>query len=103
MKSFFPKSGFRKMEKEIAFKAQRNALINVSIWSFYESWKAYTQHRSLNSIFSLLLVTTSVILILSQFVLQKRVVKDDDMTILLGVIVTAIIISINVLIVFYGI
>ena len=110
MKSFFSKLGFRKMdemEKDIALKAQRNALIYVllvlAIWSFYESFKVYTQHTSLNSVPSFLLVTTSSVLILSQLVLQKRAVKVDDeykdatpifKIIVVGVIVAAIIIEI---------
>ncbi|OPX87212.1 MAG: hypothetical protein A4E53_02590 [Pelotomaculum sp. PtaB.Bin104] len=119
MKSLFSKLGFRKMdemEKDIALKAQRNALIYVllvlAIWSFYESFKVYTQHTSLNSVPSFLLVTTSFVLILSQLVLQKRVVKGDDeykdttpilKIIVVGVIVAAIIISIGAWIVFSGI
>ncbi|MBN7771797.1 hypothetical protein [Clostridium aminobutyricum] len=119
MKSFFAKLGFRKMdemEMSIALKAQRNALIYVllalTIWSLYESFKVYTQHISFNSVPSFLLVTTSFVLILSQLVLQKRVVKGDDeykdptsilKIIVIGVIVAAIIISIGAWIVFSGI
>lgn len=119
MKSFFSKLGFRKMdemEKDIALKAQRNALIYVlvvlAILSFYESFKVYTQHTSLNSVPSFLLVTTSFVLILSQLVLQKRVVKGDyeykDTTsifkiIVVSIIVAAIVISIGAWIVFSGV
>ncbi len=119
MKSFFSKLGFRKMdemEKDIALKAQRNALIYVLLvlvtWSFYESFKVYTQHTPLNSAPSFLLVTTSLVLILSQLVLQKRVVKGDDeykdttpilKIIVVGIIVAAIIISIGAWIVLSGI
>ena len=119
MKSFFSKLGFRKMdemEKDIALKAQRNALIYVllvlAIWSFYESLKAYTQHTPLNSVPSFLLVTTSFVLIVSQLLLQKRAVKGDDefkdansilKIIVVSVIVAAIIISIGAWIVFSGI
>ena len=85
MKSFFAKLGFRKMdemEKDIAIKAQRNALLYIllvlTIWSFCEFFKMHTQHTSLNSVPSFLLVTTSIVLIVSQLVLQKRAVKADD-------------------------
>jgi Mn2+/Fe2+ NRAMP family transporter len=119
MKSFFSKLGFRKMDemgKDISIKAQRNALIYVLlvlvIWSFYESFKVYTQHTSLNSAPSFLLVTTSFVLILSQLVLKKRAIKGDDeykdttpilKIIVVGVIIAAIIISIGAWIVFSGI
>jgi hypothetical protein len=119
MKSFFSGLGFRKMdemEKDIALKAQRNALIYVLlvlvIWSFYESFKVYTQHTSLNLIPSFLLITTSFVLVLSQIVLQKRAIKGDDeykdttpilRIVVVGVIVAAIIISIGAWIVFSGI
>lgn len=119
MKSFFSKLGFRRMdemEKDIALKAQRNALIYallaLAIWSLYESFKVYTRHTSLNSVPSFLLVTTSFVLILSQIVLQKRVVKGDDeykdttpllKIIVVGVIVVAIIISIGAWLIFYRI
>lgn len=116
MKTFFSKLGFRRMdemEKDIALKAQRNALIYallaLAIWSLYESFKAYTQHTSLNSAPGFLLATTSFVLILSQIVLQKRVVKGDDeykdttpllKIIAAGVIVAAIIISIGAWLIF---
>lgn len=119
MKSFFSKLGFRKMdemEKDIALKAQRNALIYallaLAIWSLYESFKVYTQHTSLNPVPSFLLVTTTFVLILSQLVLQKRVVKGDDeykdttpllRIIVVGVIVVAVIISIGAWLLFSGI
>jgi Mn2+/Fe2+ NRAMP family transporter len=119
MKSFFSKLGFRKMdemEKDIAIKAQRNALIYVLlvlvICSFYESFKVYTQHIPLNLVPSFLLVTTSFVLIISQLVLQKRAVKGDDeykdttpisKIIVAGVVVTAIIILIGALIVLSGV
>lgn len=48
MKSFFSKLGFRKMDemgKDIALKAQRNALIYallaLAMWSLYESSLGY--------------------------------------------------------------
>ena len=119
MKSLFSKLGFRKMdemEKDIALKAQRNALIYLllvlAVWTFYESFKVYTQHTSLNSTPSFLLVSSSLVLISSQLVLQKRAIKGDDeykdptpilKVVVVGVIVTAIIISIGAWIAFSGI
>jgi hypothetical protein len=119
MKSLFSKLGFRKMdemEKNIALKAQQNALIYVllalAVWSFYESFKAYSQHTSINSVPSFLLVTTSLVQVFSQLVLQKRVVKDDDeykddnpllKIIIVGVILSAIIVSIGALLIVSGI
>ncbi|HQL34958.1 MAG TPA: hypothetical protein PLG67_00025 [Bacillota bacterium] len=119
MKSFFLKLGFRKMdemEKNIALKAQRNALIYVLlalvVWSFYESFKAYSQHTPINSVPSFLLVTTSLVQVFSQLVLQKRVVKDDDeykddnpllKIIIAGAIISAIIVSIGALLIVSGI
>ncbi|PKO12256.1 MAG: hypothetical protein CVU39_24740 [Chloroflexi bacterium HGW-Chloroflexi-10] len=119
MKSFFLKLGFRKMdemEKTIGLKAQRNALIYVLLaltaWSFYESFKTYTQHTSINSLPSFLLVTTSIVLIFSQLVLQKRATKGDDeyqddnpllKIILVGAIISAIIVSIGAWLIISGI
>lgn len=119
MKSLFFKLGFRKMdemEKNIALKAQRNALIYVllalAVWSLYESFKAYTQHTSANSIPSFLLVTTSLVQIFSQLVLQKRVIKGDDeykddnpllKIIIVGAIISAVIVSIGVWLIVSGI
>ena len=118
MKPFFSKLGFRKMdemEKDIALKAQRNALIYVllvlAVWSFYESFKVYTQHTPLNSAPSFLLVTTSFVLIISQLVLQRRVVKGDDeykgttplfKIIIAGIVIAAIIISVGAWLILSG-
>ncbi|SDG58727.1 hypothetical protein [Desulfosporosinus hippei] len=119
MKSFFSKVGFHKMdemEKNIALSAQRNALIYVLLalaaWSFYESFKAYTQYTSINSAPSFLLVTTSLVQIFSQLVLQKRIVKDDDeykddnpllKIIIVGAIISTIIVSIGAWLIVSGI
>lgn len=119
MKPFFLKLGFRKMdemEKNIALKAHRNALIYVllalAMWSFYESFKSYTQHTSINSIPSFLLGTTSLVQIFSQLVLQKRVIKGDDeykednpllKIIIIGAIISAIIVSIGAWLIVSGV
>jgi hypothetical protein len=104
------------MEKDIALKAQRIALIYVllvlAIWSFYESFKVYTQHSALNSVPCFLLITTCFVLISSQIVLQKRAIKGDDeyndttpiiKIVFAGAVVAAIIVSIGAWIIFSGI
>ncbi len=85
MKKFFKKLGFRKMdemEQHIAFKAQRNALgfllIALFIWSLYESYKVYAFHTSLNLFPCMLLVAASCIQTLSQLIMTRNAVKDDE-------------------------
>ena len=85
MKKFFKKLGFRKMdemEQHIAFKAQRNALvfllIALFIWTLYESYKVYAFHTSLNLIPCFLLVVASGIQTLSQLIMTRNAVKDDE-------------------------
>lgn len=85
MKQFFAKLGIHKMdemEKNIALKAQRNALIYLIgallVWSLYESYKVHIQNSSVNLAPSFLLVTTALVLIFSQMYLQKQAVKGDD-------------------------
>lgn len=85
MKKLLEKFGIHKMdemERSIALKAQRNALIYVgfalTIWSFYESYKVYTQHTEINLAPSFLLISTSLVLIFSQFYLRRRAVKGDE-------------------------
>ena len=85
MKQLFEKLGFHKMDemdKVIAQKAQRNALIYVIVallvWSFYESYKVYTQNTPINLAPCFLLVSTCLVLNFSQLFFQKQAVKDDD-------------------------
>ena len=85
MKKFFNKLGFRKMdemEQQIAFKAQRNALvfllISLFVWTLYESYKVYVFHTSLNLFPCFLLVTASSIQTISQLIMTRNVVKDDE-------------------------
>lgn len=85
MKQVFAKLGIHKMdemEKNIALKAQRNALIYLIgallVWSLYESYKAHIQNSSVNLVPSFLLVTTALVLIFSQMYLQNQAVKGDD-------------------------
>lgn len=85
MKAFFEKLGFHKMdemEKNIALRAQRNALLYVMvallIWSLHESFEVYTKNTALNLFPSFLLITTVLVQLFSQLVLQKRAVKGDE-------------------------
>lgn len=85
MKKFFNKLGFRKMdemEQQIAFKAQRNALafllISLFVWTLYESYKVYVFHTSLNLFPCFLLVAASSIQTISQLIMTRNVVKDDE-------------------------
>lgn len=84
MKKILKKLGFRKMdemEKNIALKSQRIALIYIIIalliWSFYESYKTYAYKTTLNLLPCFLLVSTSCVLIISQAIFKNQAVKDD--------------------------
>lgn len=85
MKSLFKKLGFHKMdemEKDIALKSQRNALIYVIaalfIWSMYEFYHSITQQVDLNKFPCLLLITTSWVQAFSQLILKRRAIKGDS-------------------------
>lgn len=85
MRNFFKKLGFRKMdemEQHIAFKAQRNALvflfIALFIWSLYESYKVYAFHAPLNLFPCMLLGAAVGIQTLSQLIMTRNAVKDDE-------------------------
>ncbi len=85
MKKVFRRFGFHKpdeMERHIIFKSQRNAyiflIIALIIWTFYESYKVYAYHTKLNLIPCMLLVMTAVIQCLSQLIMTRSAVKDDE-------------------------
>lgn len=85
MKNFLNKLGFHKMdemEKSIALKSQRITLVYILIalilWSFYESYKVYVYHTPINLLPCFLLVSASWVLIISQAILKKQAVKDDE-------------------------
>lgn len=115
MKKLLKKLGFYKpdeMEQQIAFKAQRNALlfliIALFIWTLYESYKVYAFHTSLNLLPSFLLVASTIIQAVSQAVMSHNAVKDDEEApkvplilkeILLCAVITAIIVAIGSVIV----
>ena len=108
MKKLFKKLGFYKpdeMEQQIAFKAQRNALIFLWLalfgWTLYESYKVYVFHTSLNLFPCFILVASTIIQSVSQIVMSHNAVKDDDEApkvpnilkeILLCVVITAIVV-----------
>lgn len=85
MKRFFSRLNFHKpdeMERHIIFKAQRNSyiflIIALLIWSFYESYKVYVYHMSLNLLPCMLLATAGVIQSLSQLIMTRNAVNDDE-------------------------
>lgn len=85
MKQFLKKLGFRRldeMERSILFKAQRNAYLFLAaallIWSLYESCQVYLHHSRLNLLPGLLLVSAVVIQALSQLIMTRSAVKDDE-------------------------
>ena len=85
MKIFFKKLGFRKMdemEQHIAFKAQRNALMfllgALFVWTLYESYKVYAFHSQINLLPCFLLVVASSIQTISQLIMTRNAVKDDE-------------------------
>lgn len=118
LKKFFEKLGFYKMdemERNIALKAQRNALIYVAlalmVWSFYEAFKVYTQHTTLNLAPSFLLTTATLVLVFSQLFLQRKATKDDDESakenpifkvILTSAIVAGVILSVGAFLIISG-
>ena len=70
------------MEKAIFIKAQRNAYIFLVIsllgWSLYESYKVYVYHNRLNLFPCFLLIMTMAVQTLSQFIMTRNAVKDDE-------------------------
>ena len=85
MKRFLKRLGFHspdEMEKAILFKAQRNAyiflVISLLAWSLYESCKVFVYHNRLNPFPCFLLVMTMAIQTLSQFIMTRNAVKDDE-------------------------
>lgn len=70
------------MERHILFKAQRNAYLflvaALVVWSFYESIRVYIYHSRLNLLPCLLLTAAVLIQSLSQLILTRGAVKDDE-------------------------
>lgn len=85
MKKLYSKLSFHKMdemEKNIALRAQRIALtyslIVLILWSLSELYKAYMYQIKLNELPCFLLISTCWVLIISQAVLKKQAIKDDE-------------------------
>ena len=85
MNRFWKKLGLRKpdeMERFILFRAQRNAYLflvaALLCWSLYESCQVYLHHGRLNLLPCLLLAAASLIQALSQQIMTRRAVKDDE-------------------------
>lgn len=99
MKKLFKKLGFRKMdemEKEIAIKSQRNALIVVIsalfVWSIIESIKIYQlKSDELNHLPSMLLVITVLVEIVSQLIYKRRMVGSKTEQKIVSILPLAII------------
>lgn len=70
------------MERHILFKAQRNAYLflvaALVVWSFSESIRVYLYHSRLNLLPCLLLTAAVLIQSLTQLILTRGAVKDDE-------------------------
>ncbi len=98
MKQFLKRLGFHspdEIEKAILFKAQRNAyiflVISLLAWSLYESYKVYVYHNRLSLIPCFLLIMTMAIQTLSQFLMTRNAVKDDEDSYEIGAIFKVIV------------
>lgn len=76
---------FRKpdeMERYILFKSQRNAylflVVALALWSFYESSQVYAHHTKLNILPCTLLVAAMAVQTMSQLIMTRSAVKDDE-------------------------
>ena len=85
MRSFWKKLRSHKpdeMERSILFRAQRNAYLFLAaalfLWSLYESWAVHVHHTRLNLLPCLLLVSAVMIQALTQALLTRRAVQDDE-------------------------
>ena len=85
MKEWFRKMGFRKMdemERMVALKAQRNALLYGVVfllgWSIYNSIQAMAAGSRADLTPSFLLVTMSLVLTFSQVYYQKRLLAGSE-------------------------
>lgn len=70
------------MERHIHAKAQRNAflflVVALVIWTFYESYKVYSYHSRINLLPCMLLGGAVLVQGLSQLILTRNAVKDDE-------------------------
>ena len=119
MRNFFRRFRFHKpdeMERHIVFRAQRNSyiflIVTLLIWSCYESYKVYAYHAKLNLIPCMLLVTATVIQSLSQLIMTRNAVKDDEdsyetaplLKIIISIcVIVSVIVTIGAAIIFIGV
>lgn len=70
------------MERHILFRAQRNAYLflvaALVVWSFCESIRVHIYHSRLNLLPCLLLTAAVLIQSLTQLILTRGAVKDDE-------------------------
>lgn len=95
MKKLFHKPD--EMEKNIIFKAQRNAylflIFALLIWSCFESFKVYLYHDTLNLIPCALLIVAAAVQGFSQFIMERNAVKDDEDSFIISPMLKIIILS----------
>lgn len=119
MRDFFRRFRFHKpdeMERHIVFRAQRYSytflIVALLIWSCYESYKVYMYHTKLNLIPCMLLVAAAVIQSLSQLIMTRNAVKDDEDSyetvplfkiIILICVIVSVIATIGAAIIFMGV
>ena len=111
MKNFFNRLSSYKMDEMqsyILLRSQRASyfflVAALFVWSLYESYMVYAYHERLNLIPCLLLVSASIVQNISQAVMTRKAVKDDEeadetgpfiklavtLSVLAGVIATAV-------------
>lgn len=112
MKEWFRRMGFRKMdemERMVALKAQRNALLYGVVfllgWSIYNSIQAMAAGSRADLTPSFLLVTMSLVLTFSQVYYQKRLLAGTEEekeysrffwhTLLWGLVVMAVLMAVG--------
>ena len=85
MKKWLEKLGFREMDemqKLIALKAQRNALIYAVVfllgWSFWNCFQTLQHEAPLDNVPTILLSTIALVLIGSQMYYQQKVLKGSE-------------------------
>jgi len=80
--SFFKAHRPDEMEQYILFKAQRNAywflIVAMLLWSFYESAHTLIHKTTLNIMPCTILVAAVLIQTVTQLILSRNAVKDDE-------------------------
>lgn len=85
MNALFQKMGFHKMdemEKEIASKARRNALLFVEIimliWMIYSAYEELVHHTDINLTPCYILIGINLVEFISRWYLERRMVRGDE-------------------------